>query len=432
MKKLKCPICGTMNRLSKKSCYMCAGNLDESNVVEIVKSKKKLFIFILTFSFIIISILFYFILFRYNLNSQEIFQKMKSIEKINYLEICENDINEVITSNKKCDSKVYFIDNRNNNVEKNNVFLGKIETFKNEKEADYRKKELEYISNKAQELFNKDLYGEEQYYTIMENIGAGNVHMHKNCLLLLNLKLDGYQLNFYKYAFNKAVNKNIYFSGKTSENYNFTEEEKQKIDAKLEEYKKNINDSLDRNINELSKKICEVDISLDESKLEEYKIELKKFNIKYYEIKRKELENKIKDIETKINNKKIEKKKNEEKEFKNGCKSFKYQDIFRNADTLKGKMAYFEGKVIQVVEISEYSMTLRVDVTETKYKYTGASSWDDTIYVKYFNLDGVSTRILENDIIKIWGILSGVETYTSVFNVSITIPKVSAKYIELR
>lgn len=61
MKKLKCPICGTMNRLSKKSCYMCAGNLDESNVVEIVKSKKKLFIFILTFSFIIISILFYFI-----------------------------------------------------------------------------------------------------------------------------------------------------------------------------------------------------------------------------------------------------------------------------------------------------------------------------------------------------------------------------------
>ena len=77
-------------------------------------------------------------------------------------------------------------------------------------------------------------------------------------------------------------------------------------------------------------------------------------------------------------------------------------------------------------EVSEGlgSTVMRVDVTQGKY------SWDDTLYVTYTPKDGES-RILEDDIITIYGEMQPLKTYTTVMGASVSIPAIDAKYIEI-
>jgi len=105
------------------------------------------------------------------------------------------------------------------------------------------------------------------------------------------------------------------------------------------------------------------------------------------------------------------------------CQSYNYEDISRNPNTYMGKESFFTGEVIQVME-SRNNVTLRVNVTEGRY------SWSDTIYVDYTRLDNNEPRILEKDIIKIYGDLNGLKSYTSALRTTITIPWIIAYYIE--
>ncbi len=126
-------------------------------------------------------------------------------------------------------------------------------------------------------------------------------------------------------------------------------------------------------------------------------------------------------------------KKESLKEYKKVCKSYKYKDIARNPNDYKGKKAKFTGKVIQAEEstfLGETEWTLRVDVTATYDEYMDEYSYDDTVYVTYTTKDSDS-RVLEDDIITMYGELDGIETYTSVLGSSVSIPKFKAKYVEI-
>lgn len=119
------------------------------------------------------------------------------------------------------------------------------------------------------------------------------------------------------------------------------------------------------------------------------------------------------------------------KEYKKACKSFSFKDVSRNPDKYKGKLYKIVGEVIQVQESSilfsdDKSLELRVNVTKDKYGY-----WGDTIYVTYTLASGAD-RILEDDIITIYGECLGSETYTSVLGSSVTLPSIAAQYIELK
>lgn len=57
-------------------------------------------------------------------------------------------------------------------------------------------------------------------------------------------------------------------------------------------------------------------------------------------------------------------------------------------------------------------------------------SYDDTVYVTYTTKDSDS-RVLEDDIITMYGELDGIETYTSVLGSNVSIPKFNAKYVEI-
>lgn len=111
-------------------------------------------------------------------------------------------------------------------------------------------------------------------------------------------------------------------------------------------------------------------------------------------------------------------------DYKNRCSEYTYEDMARNPERVKGEQAKVTGEVIQVLEDGDH-VVMRVNITEGKYSYS------DTIYVDYYRHSATEDRILEGDIITIYGTLRGLETYTSVLGASVSIPRIDAEYIDL-
>lgn len=111
--------------------------------------------------------------------------------------------------------------------------------------------------------------------------------------------------------------------------------------------------------------------------------------------------------------------------FKSGCQTFSYEQVARDPDSYFLQHCVFTGKVVQVME-DDGDFALRVNVTKTSYSYT------DTIYVYYMkSANEGKTRILEDDIITIYGYNFGLMSYESVLGAEITIPSVVAEYIDI-
>ena len=113
--------------------------------------------------------------------------------------------------------------------------------------------------------------------------------------------------------------------------------------------------------------------------------------------------------------------------FKRECKRLTYEEIARNPERYKGSYAKFEGEVIQVIENGD-EYTLRVCITESYDSWFG-SSWSDAIYVTYTKAQANESRILENDIVTMYGVLDGTITYETIWGNSLTVPNFNAKYI---
>ena len=114
-----------------------------------------------------------------------------------------------------------------------------------------------------------------------------------------------------------------------------------------------------------------------------------------------------------------------QKDFKKSCTEIKYEDLARNPDSYKGQNLMFKGEVIQCEQSYGTSYYARVNVTVDEYGF-----YSDTIYVT-FEIPEDADKILEEDIVKLYGICQGAETYTSIFGESITIPSLDAAYVEL-
>lgn len=115
-------------------------------------------------------------------------------------------------------------------------------------------------------------------------------------------------------------------------------------------------------------------------------------------------------------------------EYIKQCKTYSYSDIARNPNKYDGKYAKFTGEIIQVQQeelLGIIMYVLRVDVT------WNGSYYEDTIYVTYF-ADENDPRLLEDDIVTMYGKLTGEKTYETVLGSSITIPSFSAEYIETK
>jgi hypothetical protein len=108
-----------------------------------------------------------------------------------------------------------------------------------------------------------------------------------------------------------------------------------------------------------------------------------------------------------------------EQDVKGRARTIAYETLARSPDNYKGQAVMFRGKVIQAVE-SGRSVMLRINVSQKDY------SWRDTIYVDYRKKASDEPRILEDDIVTLWGEYQGIKSYQAVFGNTVQIPHISA------
>lgn len=117
-----------------------------------------------------------------------------------------------------------------------------------------------------------------------------------------------------------------------------------------------------------------------------------------------------------------------ESEYKNSCKTISFKELSRNPDKYEGNKYKFTGEVIQSTQNTLWGVTiysLRINVTKTDY------GWTDTIYATV-TVNSDEDRILEDDVITIWGECDGLYTYESVMGASISLPKIDIEYYTIK
>lgn len=114
----------------------------------------------------------------------------------------------------------------------------------------------------------------------------------------------------------------------------------------------------------------------------------------------------------------------DETEYKDECIEKSYEELARNPDNVKGTNVKVNGEVIQVTDYND-KIELRVNITKEEYGY-----YTDTIYVTYVPKAG-EDKILEDDIITIYGTAQGDYSYTSIMGAKVTLPRIDAKFIEI-
>lgn len=114
-----------------------------------------------------------------------------------------------------------------------------------------------------------------------------------------------------------------------------------------------------------------------------------------------------------------------EKEYKSKCEKYSYDKIARSPNEYKGKQARIYGKVLQVMQqklAGSIFYTLRIGTGGSYY-------YDNVVYVVY-SADENEPRILEDDMVTVYGELKGEYTYETVMGNEITIPYMSGEYID--
>lgn len=110
-------------------------------------------------------------------------------------------------------------------------------------------------------------------------------------------------------------------------------------------------------------------------------------------------------------------------DYKTQCVSMTYDTLAREPDKYIDKMVKFTGEIIQIQEDGN-NVVMRINITKGKYDI-----YKDTIWVNYKYADG-EKKLLEDDIVNIWGELKGTVTYKSIMGAEITIPQMNARCIE--
>ena len=120
------------------------------------------------------------------------------------------------------------------------------------------------------------------------------------------------------------------------------------------------------------------------------------------------------------------KKEKEEADFKASCQTYTFEQMARNPDNFKGTNVKVTGEVIQVLYGYD-SVDIRMNITK---EGTYSTYYTDTIYVTYTPKEG-EDKILEDDIITVYGTSQGDYSYTSTIGAQVTLPLISGKYITL-
>lgn len=102
-------------------------------------------------------------------------------------------------------------------------------------------------------------------------------------------------------------------------------------------------------------------------------------------------------------------------------KNLAYDKLFRNNEKYVGEIVYYRGEVSQAIEGKGDNYVLRIFITKGEYGF-----WDNDIFANY-----KGTRVLEDDIVDIWGQVKGVRKYTTVLGATRSIPEIDVLYLNV-
>ena len=129
--------------------------------------------------------------------------------------------------------------------------------------------------------------------------------------------------------------------------------------------------------------------------------------------------------EKKAEEERIAKEKAEEEERKGYETGITYDQLARTPDEYKNKKVKFYGKVVQVTE-GDNETNLRVATRAIEY----GCYYEDVVLV-YYNPKIMASRVLENDMITLYGVSKGLHTYKSTMSGNITVPLIAVDKIDV-
>lgn len=112
------------------------------------------------------------------------------------------------------------------------------------------------------------------------------------------------------------------------------------------------------------------------------------------------------------------------------CQEIDYKVLARNPDGYKNQYFKFTGEIIQAMEGGGY-WNLRLNVTPVYSSFDNTLLfYEDTLFVSIGEAKN-GARFLEGDIITIYGMCVGTQSYESIIGAEITIPRIDAYYFDL-
>jgi hypothetical protein len=109
-------------------------------------------------------------------------------------------------------------------------------------------------------------------------------------------------------------------------------------------------------------------------------------------------------------------------QIKSQAQSISVANLMRYPDTYKNSIVHFRGKVVQVQNLYGNNYYLRMDTKSDQY----LGYFGDTIYIDY-----QGDRLLEDDVIDVWGKFAGLKSYTAVLGNEITLPEINSLHVEM-
>ena len=121
-----------------------------------------------------------------------------------------------------------------------------------------------------------------------------------------------------------------------------------------------------------------------------------------------------------------EKSSDSKDEYINRCHPVDYESVARNPNNYKNSYITFRGTVVQVIEGATEGATVYLRVNQDNEDIWSSDTW----FIEYKPSPNES-RILEDDIITVYGVCTGLYTYKALLGQQVTIPSMTMKYYEL-
>lgn len=106
--------------------------------------------------------------------------------------------------------------------------------------------------------------------------------------------------------------------------------------------------------------------------------------------------------------------------FKEEATTIDYNQLIKNPEAYTGEKVVYTGQILQIQEEAGFGFML-LSVTDEGYGF-----WTDNIWVDFFQPIGAA----EEDVITVYGKLTGSEEYETQIGGSTYVPKMNAKYVE--